>query len=65
MLAQDFYMGETDATVGAYCRFAQATHRAMPETPSFPQTDVHPVVNVYWQDVADYCKWDGGGRLPR
>jgi formylglycine-generating enzyme len=63
-LTHDFYMGETDVTVGAYRRFVQAANRTMPPTPSFPQTDEHPVVNVSWQDAVDYCKWDGGGRLP-
>jgi formylglycine-generating enzyme required for sulfatase activity len=63
-LTHDFYMGESDVTVGAYRRFVQATRRAMPEAPPFTQTDVHPVVNVSWQDATDYCKWDGGGRLP-
>jgi formylglycine-generating enzyme required for sulfatase activity len=62
-LSHDFYIGVTAVTVGAYRRFAQATRRAMPETPSYPQTDAHPVVNVSWQDAADYCKWDAG-RLP-
>jgi formylglycine-generating enzyme required for sulfatase activity len=63
-LTHDFYMGETDVTVGAYRRFAQGKHRTMPDAPGFPQTDDHPVVNVKWQDAADYCEWDGGGRLP-
>lgn len=37
----------------------------MPEKPRFPQiTDLHPVVNVSWQNAVDYCKWDGDRRMP-
>jgi formylglycine-generating enzyme required for sulfatase activity len=63
-LSRDFYMGTTEVTVRAYRRFAQETKRGTPQTPSFSQTDDHPVVNVSWDEASAYCTWDGGGRLP-
>ncbi len=57
-LTKGFWMGQTEVTVGAYKRFAQATGRSLPSG-----SDDYPVVNVTWQDATAFCQW-GGGRLP-
>ena len=62
-IANGFWMGQTEVTVGAYRRFTQATGRAVPPAPSFAQNEGHPVVNVTWDDALAYCRW-AGGRLP-
>ncbi len=61
-----FWLGQTEVTVAAYARFAQATVRALP--PSLEPNDGgrgadHPMVRVSWDDAKAYCEW-AGGRLP-
>jgi len=66
-LTKGFWMGQTPVTVGAWKRYAQATGKAMP-----PQLDISerhflsaagddslPVVEVGWEEAADYCRWVG------
>lgn len=65
-ISKGFWMGQTEVTVGAYKRFAQATGRAMPPGPSWDSTwrqDNLPMVYVTWEDASNYCTW-AGGRLP-
>ncbi|MSV28987.1 MAG: formylglycine-generating enzyme family protein [Bryobacterales bacterium] len=57
------WMSQTEITVAAYRKFAQATKRSMPPAPSCPQGDDHSIVNVDWNDAQQYCQW-AGGRLP-
>ncbi len=52
-----FRMARTETTVGQWRTFCLATHRNMPESPWFEQTEQHPVVNVSWDHAQAYCKW--------
>ena len=69
-----FWMSQTEVTVGAYRKYAEATGNkslkelvlAAPEMyrdDGFPQSDDHPVAFVAWEDAVQYCEW-AGGRLP-
>lgn len=65
-ISKDFWMGQTEVTVAAYKRFADATSGTMPPAPDFNpgwQEQDHPIVNVTLQEAADYCRW-ADGRLP-
>ena len=69
-ISRAFWIGTTETTVEAYKRFAHATGRAMPpdEAEGFNvnpgwKNDLQPIVNVTWDEAADYCKW-AGGALP-
>jgi formylglycine-generating enzyme required for sulfatase activity len=61
-LSRGFAIMATEVTVGAFRRYAAATKRRLPRQPAW-HTDEHPVVNVTWEDVRDFCAW-AGGRLP-
>ncbi len=65
-ITKGFWMGQTEVTVGAYKRFASATARRMPESPSYNRdwsSGQMPIVNVTWDEAQSYCRW-AGGRLP-
>lgn len=62
-LSRDFYLAETETTVGQYRRFVQATGTSPPQPTGFSQEESHPVVNVSWYDARRFCTW-AGGRLP-
>ena len=70
-MTKGFWIGQTEVTVGAYKRFAQATEKPMPPEPAILgrplnegwKNDQQPMVNVSWYEAGDYCAWTGG-RLP-
>jgi formylglycine-generating enzyme required for sulfatase activity len=53
----DFYLSRKEVTVAEYLLFCRQTERALPPEPPWGWIDDHPVVNVTWHDVVDYCKW--------
>jgi len=70
-ISKGFWMGQTEVTVAAYKRFAQATGRAMPQEPKFSdrplnpgwRSETLPMNMVDWTDARDFCSW-AGMRLP-
>ena len=61
VMVSSFLMDVTEVTVCDYTVFADATGRTVPPQPT---ADLFaPVVNVSWQDAADYAAW-AGKRLP-
>jgi formylglycine-generating enzyme required for sulfatase activity len=73
-ISKGFWMGQTEITVAAYRKYAEATGKksleelvlAAPEMyrdDEFPQSDDHPVAFMAWEDAVQYCEW-AGGRLP-
>lgn len=67
-VSSDFWIGQTEITVGAYKRFvSESSGRAMPNhifsiNPEWTLEDL-PMTNVTWWDAQAYCQW-AGGRLP-
>ena len=64
-----FRIGKYEVTVGQYKKFCESTGRSMPEAPSWGWNNIHPMVNVSYNDAVAYCNWLGktyGGnwRLP-
>jgi formylglycine-generating enzyme required for sulfatase activity len=67
MISRGFWIGATEVTTGAYKLFVQSTGRTMPpeEAQGFNvnqgwKNDRLPIVNVTWDEAAEYCKWVGG-----
>lgn len=58
-----FTISSREVTIAEYRRFCDSTGKKMPPTPDYPYTEKSPVVNVTWQEAADYCAWVKG-RLP-
>jgi len=65
-ITKGFWLGQTEATVAAYRRFAGSTGARMPAAPEFNagwNNQDMPIVNVSWDDATAFCGW-AGGRLP-
>ncbi len=65
-ITRDFWIGQTEVTVGAYKRYAAVTGREMPGAPPFNPnwaTQNMPMTTVTWDEARDFCAWTGG-RLP-
>ena len=58
-----YWIYKTEVTVAQYRKFCEATNREMPEAPEWGWKEDHPVVDVSWQDAADYAEW-AGASLP-
>ena len=58
-----FDLMATEVTVGQQARFVEATGRAGPAQPDFPQAGDHPAVHLSWYDASEFCAW-AAGRLP-
>lgn len=53
----DFSIARTETTVQQWKMFCQETGRAMPPAPPTGWINDHPIVNIKWQDAADYAAW--------
>jgi len=65
-ISKGFWIGQTEVTVAAYIRFAEAAGKDMPPAPWFNPYWTYPnmpMANVSWNDSLAYCQWSGG-RLP-
>ncbi len=60
---KNFFLSQTEVTVGQYRTFCQATARIMPNEPPWGWQNEHPMVNVSWEDAVAFCDW-AGYRLP-
>ena len=58
-----YWIYKCEVTVAQYRKFCKETNREMPKAPTWGWKDDHPVVNINWQDAADYAKW-AGASLP-
>jgi formylglycine-generating enzyme required for sulfatase activity len=54
-----YYMYKTEVTVAQYRKFCTATNRTMPPEPDWKWQDIHPIVNVSWNDAKAYADWAG------
>jgi formylglycine-generating enzyme required for sulfatase activity len=54
---RDFYLSETEVTVGEYRKFCMETGKPMPPEPSWGWISDHPIVNVSWHDAMSFCEW--------
>jgi formylglycine-generating enzyme required for sulfatase activity len=65
-LSKGYWIGQTEASTGAYRRFSRAVGRDMPAAPDFnPQwsNDQMPITGISWDDANTFCRW-ALGRLP-
>jgi len=58
-----YWIYKTPVTVAQYRAFCRATGRDMPSAPDWVWRNIHPVVNVNWDDAQAYATW-AGATLP-
>lgn len=61
-ISRDFWIGQTEVTVGAYSRFVSEGKRRPTRLEGSEDVSL-PVTRVDWNDAAAFCLWSGG-RLP-
>jgi sulfatase modifying factor 1 len=62
VVLSSYLIDRHEVTVGQFKRFCKFTQRTLPAQPA-GSTDMHPVVNVTWNDAEAYAKW-AHRRLP-
>jgi formylglycine-generating enzyme required for sulfatase activity len=62
-LTRGFSMSRTEVTVDQFTAWAQAEDQIVPTQPEWNRAGANPVVNVTWQEAANFCR-AVGGRLP-
>jgi formylglycine-generating enzyme required for sulfatase activity len=63
IMLDEYKIYRDEVTVKQYQQFCTETNRKMPKSPDWGLQDNKPMVNVTWQDAADYAAW-AGGALP-
>jgi formylglycine-generating enzyme len=59
----DFSIGSKEVTIADYRKYCDGTGRPMPPPPDYSYSQECPIVNITYQEAADYCAWVKG-RLP-
>lgn len=70
-ITQGYWMGQTEATVGAFKKYSSAAGHKMPREPMALTRPLSPgwadeqlpMVNVTWDQASEFCAW-AGMRLP-
>lgn len=52
-----FSISKTEVTVAQYRAYCEATNQDMPEEPFWGWQDLHPIVNVTWDEAIKYTRW--------
>jgi formylglycine-generating enzyme required for sulfatase activity len=58
-LKEAFYIGRTPTTWKEYRAYCKAKGAKEPKAPGWGAKADHPVVNLAWQDAANFCAWAG------
>ena len=54
---KSYHMAKTETTVLQWKFFCESAGRKMPDAPAWGWNDEHPIVNVSWNDAAEYVSW--------
>jgi sulfatase modifying factor 1 len=60
IILKTFQIAKTETTVLQWRAYCKATHKKMPDPPTWGWIDNHPMANIGWQDAVDYCDWLSG-----
>jgi formylglycine-generating enzyme required for sulfatase activity len=50
-------VGVYPVTVAMYRHYCSLNSKTMPQAPSFGWLEDHPMVNISWHNIQDYCAW--------